>query len=412
MTQTFRNMEISFYRRASKTDGWCTIYVRITIDGVRVPIESTGIRVEWDDWDPDKERVRASHPLASSYNVRVGQVKIQLENIWNGYIAKGVRASAEKVKQDYLQSKGVHAGVRLLDVFDRTVKERASARKAAVERGQKVPKGCSDSTTKNFSSTKAKLFDFLRERKNMGLMAVDVDADTYEDFVAWLRLQGHAAGTVRNRASVLKQVMAWAKRKKLISLNGIVDCALPADSLPDPMPISQEGFERLASHKFANPNMQKYADLFVVYCRTGMHYADLQSVINAAKEGKWHTIIDKDGVEWILDSRNKTEVTAKIPVLPEVRVVVEKYGGWGNLPTVSNQKLNQWLKLIAAELDLPAELSVGCGRDTMTDWLYNHQPASDETIKVILGRKSLRDIERYGKPDERRVKNDLAHLLK
>lgn len=51
-----------------------------------------------------------------------------------------------------------------------------------------------------------------------------------------------------------------------------------------------------------------------------------------------------DGKDWIFWERVKTNVKVKVPFFKEVNDVIDKYGGWENLPIKSNHKMNTWLK--------------------------------------------------------------------
>lgn len=236
---------------------------------------------------------------------------------------------------------------------------------------------------------------------------MDFDQDHYETFQDWLNAAGFKRSSIRLHCIRLKTVFKWMKKRKLINLNPLDGLSIPPDEENLSKSINEEEYCTLAAYSFRNSNMQQAADLFLVYCRTGFHYADLQGIIRDARAGVWTTEVEKDGIEWIYRKRGKTDEMAKVPVFQEVRRVVDKYGGWGELPQYSNTRLNQWLKLIAAELGFREDLCITSGRDTMKDWLYNEHLATDETVKVILGRKDSRGLRRYGSPDERRVKKEL-----
>lgn len=389
-----RNMNISFFRNASRTGGYCTIYVRIGIGGKRLLIGSTGVRIPVGDWDVSKARVKASHPEAGAHNVRLAQVKMQLQNIWNEKFAAGESVSAEIVKEIYLTRT---APLRLLDGMGKQLAE-LQARKVA------------SNTISNLRSGRKVVFEYLKARKKIGLLATEMDADRYDDFVEYLRSLGHKPSTVRARAVLLKRSLIWMKKRKLIAYDPLKGVDLPPDSSTTPQPLSAEQVELLDAWRFRSERLRLYADLFLVHCYTGFHYVDLQDLIVAARKGEWQPS-EVLGAEWVVWKRRKTGVIAKVPIMPPLRRVLDRVGGWAALPKVSNKTLNDWLKLIAAEVGLPENLCVSMGRDTLTDWLYNKQPATDETVKVILGRKDLRDIARYGSPDERRVMQELGHLI-
>lgn len=105
------------------------------------------------------------------------------------------------------------------------------------------------------------------------------------------------------------------------------------------------------------------ADAFVIYCRIGFHYNNLKEVV---KDPSIKLRRDLIGNEWIYHDRIKTGETAKVlSFWKEIAPIIEKYGGWHRLPILSNAKMNDYLKVIAAERRLPSNLSVKHGRTTL-----------------------------------------------
>jgi integrase len=168
--------------------------------------------------------------------------------------------------------------------------------------------------------------------------------------------------------------------------------------------LSNEEFERLRSHRFENRYLQETADVFIILCRCGFHYGDLLDLVQ-----QYSTAIKKgvDGKPWLIKQRIKTEVRTFVPLFDEVSQIVDKYGGWEKLPLKPLPKFNSWLKLVAAEVKLYEDLSSKAGRKTFTDWCFNTLLLSTDAVMVLLGRKSSKGLETYGRPDERRVAAEL-----
>ena len=173
----------------------------------------------------------------------------------------------------------------------------------------------------------------------------------------------------------------------------------------DPIFLSSTEFEQLKKHRFSNRHLQQTADVFIILCRCSFHYGDLLDFVKKYKTALRTGI---DGAPWMIKDRIKTQVATRVPVFEEVQRVVDKYGGWEYLPLKPLAKFNARLKLVAALLDLPEDLSSKAGRKTFTDWCFNTLFLSTDSVKVLLGRKSDKGLEVYGRPDERRVAGELA----
>jgi integrase len=81
--------------------------------------------------------------------------------------------------------------------------------------------------------------------------------------------------------------------------------------------------------------LERVRDLFIVGCFTGLRFSDF----NKLKPSNFKEIEGKSMIEVIT---KKTKQKVVIPIHPKVKQVIEKYDG--NLPTISNQKLNDYIK--------------------------------------------------------------------
>ncbi|SFC12304.1 hypothetical protein SAMN05216167_101503 [Spirosoma endophyticum] len=215
---------------------------------------------------------------------------------------------------------------------------------------------------------------------------------------------GHADSYVVKHVQTIKDVLIWAKLHKIADDNPLEGLRIKNAEYGDPVFLTNEQFERLRAHSFSNSNLQETADVFIILCRCGFHYGDLEDFVK-----KHNTALRKgvDGELWLIKDRIKTEVATRVPLFDEVKDIVAKYGGWEKLPIRSLTQFNEWLKFVAAALDLPADLSSKAGRKTFTDWCFNTLLLSTDSVKVVLGRKSDKGLEVYGRPDERRVAAEL-----
>lgn len=402
-----RKMEVCFFRNPSKSPGWVNIYVQISISGQKLRIGSTGIRVPIEDWDSKKKEISASNPACMAYNATLTLIKTRLITIFNDLFSNDQHFTAYEVKNQYVRKYNDQVYYTLIQRFNEYWNERKTIARKADEEKRKRPAGSAEQTIKSIGPIFHKLKEYLEAKKEKNLRPLEFDQDYYEDYISWMREKGYAESTIRAHCNKIKQLYHWMKRKKYININQLEGLPLPKDPGTKPSPLTQQEFDQLCRHRFKNKRMQEAADLFIIHCRTGFHYQDLQNLIIDAQKGIKVTIVDRDGIEWIYHDRTKTTVEAKVPVLPEVKALIDKYGGWQGLPKFPNQKFNDWLKLVAAETGIHEDLSVSHGRDTMTDWLLNEKLASEETVLVILGRKDGRDLSRYGKSDERRVIKEL-----
>ncbi len=385
-----QKMEISFWRHNSKQKGKAQLYCRISVSGEREDIGSTGITIIKSHWDG--ERITNADPEAYFKNEQLVIMRNQLRAIFNDLFRKRETITAAKIKRIYLGHTG---SVSLLSAFDLYLDDCRND----PERDLK------EETIDVYDNVRKKLVDFLIYRRALDLLVEDFD-------VTWVKVPvnntqtGHADSYITKQTQTIKNVLTWAKLNKLSDRNPLDGYRLKGIVYDDPIFLTADEFARLQSYQFDNPHLQKAADIFIVLCRTGFHYNDLRDLIAQHQTAVRRGLDDK---VWIMKERIKTEVMTKVPQFDEVAEIVQKYGGWEKLPFVSLPKFNFWLKAIAAELHFNPELSSKAGRKTFTDWCYNKLHLTTDAVKVMLGRRSDKGLEVYGRPDERRVIHELKN---
>ena len=159
---------------------------------------------------------------------------------------------------------------------------------------------------------------------------------------------------------------------------------------------------------FQYPHLEKYRDLFVLGCLTGLRFSDYSKI--TADE-------IKDGMLYIYQTKTSSQVI--IPLRKEVReILIEKYGL--KIPKVSNQQFNCYIREIAklAGIDEPVKIchrqgnrvieevkpkyacvaSHTCRRSFCTNEFLAGTPT--ELIRAISGHKSESSFRKYIKADQ------------
>ncbi|XBL15014.1 hypothetical protein QLS71_003115 [Mariniflexile litorale] len=111
--------------------------------------------------------------------------------------------------------------------------------------------------------------------------------------------------------------------------------------------LTLEELQSIENKSFTIPRLGLIKNLFVFSCYTGLSYGD---VMNLTTD---NLCIGIDGKQWIYSQREKTSVPVKIPLLTKALKIIETYKSNPSttvkqnlFPTISNQKLNSYLKEI------------------------------------------------------------------
>ena len=121
----------------------------------------------------------------------------------------------------------------------------------------------------------------------------------------------------------------------------------------------------------------KTKDLFLFQCYTGLAFSDMQKF----KLSNYSQ--DKDGNYLIKDKRTKTDTTYIFMLSEKALAIVMKYKG--KIPAISNQKYNQYLKVLGQMIGVPT-LHSHMGRSTFASTCLNQGMAID-VLKHALGHR-------------------------
>lgn len=392
-------MEILFWRHSTpsqKKQGKCTIYLRITANGERDDIGSTGIKIFYDHWLDHAQRISTKDPHSHFKNEQLALAETRLLAIYNEFLRKNQGITTDRIKRAYQRP----VAVTYLTAF--TLFEKEYTKNGEIE----------TSTKNKLKTIKSCIMSFLIERKLQGLLLEEFDHSVMDDYRAWSRAQGWKESYFLRNMRGAKRITEFAKSKKMIDFDPLDDYTVGREKIAKPRYLDSVQLSIWRNHQFKSATAQRVADLFVIYARTGFHYQDLIQVIR--KPDRFITT-GIDGKQWINKPRQKTDVDAKIPVheFPEIEEVVSKYGGWDKLPVMANATLNDWLKLCAADINMHLEpffqvypgLSVKHGRSSFCDYCLNELVLPEKSILTMMGRESASELKRYARSDERGIVN-------
>lgn len=171
--------------------------------------------------------------------------------------------------------------------------------------------------------------------------------------------------------------------------------------------LSLEDLKAIEGKEFAVERLGYVRDLFVFSCYTGLAYNEVMTLkaenICKGIDGDW----------WIMMMRKKTNLPVRVPLLPKAMVLIEKYKRYGFdtlFPSLSNQKLNAYLKEIADVCGVAKHLTFHLARHTFATTVTLTNGVPIETVSKMLGHTSIRTTQIYAKVVERKVSEDMKLL--
>ena len=103
-------MEVLFWKHSTKSQeqkGASTLYLRITVNGSRVELGSTGLKIRSADWDDAAKRLTNGDPLNSFKNEQLNYMEMRLWGIFNDLMRKSEKITADRIKRAYMLPENV-----------------------------------------------------------------------------------------------------------------------------------------------------------------------------------------------------------------------------------------------------------------------------------------------------------------
>jgi integrase/recombinase XerD len=178
----------------------------------------------------------------------------------------------------------------------------------------------------------------------------------------------------------------------------------------DKVILTAEELEKVENLKGLSPKLEMTRDAFIFSCYTGLAYVDLRQLT------KDNIIIGVDGNPWIITRRKKTDIKARIPLLPKALALIEKYKDHRKLkdgqviPIYSNQKTNDYLKEIANKAEISKPLSFHCGRHIFATVITLANGVPIETVSKALGHTDIRTTQVYARVLDEKIAKDFGIL--
>lgn len=339
---------------------------------------------------------------------RVGLAPIELSIIINGqrtYLALNRNESPSEFQKLYSSKKPND----LKDFLDATYRKVLSKQTEMIQRDipvtapalkEYIQYGCTDSYTVK------QLFDdhyaLLKKRVGVSLtkgvyrkyenvrdlffktispakQATEITNSVIASFYATLD-QTYESTTSAAMMTKLKTTIIYALDNDRIQVNPFSGIKINKKTKPVEF-LTEEEVNRIKAKKLHSDRLERVRDLFLFQCYTGLAYADM------ALLKKEDFLLNKMGQTYIKKNRQKTNVEFTTVLLPEAMAIVEKSDF--DLPILSNQKYNSYLKEIADLCGITKPMHTHIGRHTAATFLLN-KGLSIEVVAKILGHNDTR----------------------
>ena len=390
-----------FLKRRAKSNNY-SLYMRMRIGDDRCDI-SLEYKLTLDSWDKTHQRLKPKHPDQTRVSVLMNEYRHRAHAIYQESIQLGKSPSVFDVRNELL---GIpEEGVSVSCIFE-------MFRKAIDRKRALAGENNSAATIQKYGRTKGHLENFVKATFNKSIFPCeDITLKFIEDFEIYLKNRGNcqhnsAMKHIQTFRTIFKTAIAHGYVKNdpfanyKIRLQEVVrDC------------LNQDEINRIESVELSNKKLMRVRDFFLFSCYTGLAYAEIYNL-------KAKNIQLENGQYWIRTRRLKTNVITNVPLLEKPKAILLKYNSKLNeladndlvFPILSNQKTNDYLKIIALHCGITKNLHFHLARHSFATTVLLTNGVPIESVSSMLGHKRIATTQHYAKMVDKKLEEDMQKL--
>lgn len=216
----------------------------------------------------------------------------------------------------------------------------------------------------------------------------EISAGKCRDFVEYLTRK-YKNSSLSGMVCRFKALLTYGVENNLLDRNPMYGIKVKKQEVKIET-ITYEEYERLKALDLSwCERLEKVRDLFCFSCGTGLAYTDTQNL--SAADFK----TNNEGQVYLSKERAKTGVLFTLVVLPDALAIARKYDY--NLPKISNQKMNSYLKELQDLARIKTTLTCHKSRHFYARTLLNKYHFSLDIVARCLGHSNTNISRHYAK---------------
>lgn len=344
----YPNFRFVYNRRNNGTlSKKASVEIEITYNGKQKRI-GTNVRLLVNQWDKKRMRV-CDRTDAPSLNK---QLETQMKGIMDA--TNDIMSGNEQFTFDLLEAT---LRRRLKETFIDFVEERISSRRDIKK-----------STLDHHKSW----YNIFRQQGYIKYYS-DLTLYNIKKYDSWLHQRGISQATIWSHHKRLKVYIHEAMAMGMVNRNPYIGFRVSRGGTAEIKYLRVNEVKRIRS-LVLEPVFDNVRDLFIIQCYTGLSYADLMSV-------NWNDVQQHGDHYVLVDNRKKTKERYYIVLLQPVVDILVKHGY--SLRRISNQKYNNYLKVVGALAGIKTRLTTHVGRHTFATMMLNEGVPIDIVAKML-----------------------------
>ncbi|MCQ6961057.1 site-specific integrase [Mucilaginibacter aquariorum] len=396
------NFHLLFYLRKQKNykGGPQAVYMRITVNGKRAEM-SAGRECDPAKWNSHAGRAIGTKEEIKSLNNYLDSLQTKVRNAHQVLIDANQRITTESLQNQFAgKTEKSHYLMKLFAEHNDKVKAL-------------IGNGFESNTLKGYKTSEKHLTGFLQ--KEYGKTDIEISQLNYAfitGFEFYLKADCKITGVsaakyIKHLKKIANHCIAngWLKQNPFINFKSTAKAK-------ERTFLTQQELDAISNNKkLTVERLKQVRDIFVFCCYTGLSYADVKK-LRRVEIGK-----GMDGEQWIFTSRQKTDTSSRIPLLPAALTIINRYQDYPQcenqgllLPVLSNQKMNAYLKEIADLSGIVKHLTFHLARHTFATTVTLSNDVPIETVSKMLGHTNIKTTQHYAKILDTKVSHDMSLL--
>lgn len=381
--------------------GFAILYVRITINSKRANF-SLKKKIDISKWDSSKSKMKGFSQEAKLFNNYLDKTTAKISKAYQELEYEEKLITAQLVKSRYLGTDQKHKTLQDLVTYH----------------NQFVEKKIHKDTLRSYKTSQKYLFSYINELlKTTDLYLKELNYQFLLGFESYLRnyqpTNGQSAiqnNTVMKHIQRLRKMIKMAVEMEWINKDPFIKFS-PTIEKKQREYLSESELEKIQNYHSNIPRLRLVKDLFLFSCYTGLSYIDIRNL------SPDNIVKGIDGCNWVFTKRQKTGTSVKVPLLePAENLMKSSTENYRKIdvnkifPTISNQKVNSYLKEIADVCGITKNLTFHMARHTFATTVTLSNGIPIETVSKMLGHTKLTTTQIYAKIVDRKVGEDMSVL--
>ena len=398
-----KSFGLLFYlkKRSSSDDVEIPIYLRVTANGVSSEI-STKRQCDPTKWNVAAGRVEGKTEYSKSINSYLDVLQRKIYEIRKRLEENDQAVTSTNIKQLLLGNEIHEHKYMLMEIFKNHNDQMAAL----------IGREYAPGTLERYQTSYRHTSSFLEWKyKVTDIDIVQLDFEFISEYEFWLKsMRKCDHNSAIKYLSNFKKIVNRCLRNGWLQRDPFMGFKMTKREV-ERTALTENELKAMFEYQFSAQRLNMVKDIFLFSCYTGLAYADVKKLKRS------EIIIGIDGEKWMVSKRQKTDIAARIPLLPPALVIIDNYSNHpqcseGNkvLPVLSNQKMNAYLKEIADVCGISKNLTYHIARHTFATTITLSNGVPIETVSKMLGHRNLKTTQHYAKILDKKISEDMRNL--